>query len=144
MLGGLAALPTLGMPALASSEPDAAFLTVAQRILPMLDHCDELWSLTGPLWEMGNEEVLLLLRDGMSRQEAEAESTAWQRYKDAYKPANEMANAIEDIVAPFMDVPVSTLRGLLLKTRIGMSLTHFAEDAPGDLLKMVESGALSA
>ena len=142
LLCGLATLPALTVPAMAASNPDAAFLALAPRLLPMLDRYDELWADSCPTYEPGIAEVRKLVHGGLSWTEAEAASPLYQVYVAARAPADELDNIIDEMVCPFMDVPVTTLRGLLLKTRIGLSLKHYEDDAADDLRKLIDTGAL--
>uniref|UniRef100_UPI00226A5C7A hypothetical protein n=1 Tax=unclassified Methylobacterium TaxID=2615210 RepID=UPI00226A5C7A len=62
----------------------------------------------------------------------------WQAYLTARVPADALDNQLEETVSPFMDLPMVSLLGILLKHRIGMTLGQYEDDAQSDISRLAQ------
>lgn len=134
-------------------SPDADFLALAPKLLPMLDAFDRHWSQSKMMFAkvdaIFGENYTGSSLEGASKWAAQrGQSPEYQRYLEARQLAGDLEQAIEAMVDPFMGLPALTLDGLLLKRRVAQTLTQYSgddsicQDLDGLLASRLEKGFL--
>lgn len=127
-----------------ASSPDRFLIDLAPTLLPLLAEADVEWAKVHALYEQAEAACGKGPGPGVSE-------TAFQIYRDqfdaalvaigyraAWEAIQPLYERIEALVGPLMNVPVQTLEGLILKQRIGQTLSHFEDDAAKDLTKLAK------
>lgn len=125
-----------------ATSPDRFLTDLAPTLLPLLNEADAEWAKVHALYEQaeaacgkgpvpGSSEVAYRAYQGQFDVALVATG-----YKAAWEAIQPLFERIEALVGPLMNVPVQTLEGLILKQRIGQTLSHFEDDAAKDLAKL--------
>lgn len=128
-----------------TTSPDRFLIDLAPTLLPLLDEADVEWAGVQVLYKRAEAEC----RKGPAPTGSETAHEAFQNQFDAalvasgyraeWEAIQPLYECIEVLVGPLMNVPVQTLEGLILKQRIGQTLSHFEDDAAKDLAKLVKA-----
>ena len=127
------------------SSPDRFLIDLAPTLLPLLDEVDVEWARVHVLYEQAVAACGKGPGPGMSeaafhayRDKFDAALTA-SGYRANWEAIQPLYERIEALVGPLMNVPVQTLEGLILKQRIGQTLSHFEDDAAKDLGRLAKA-----
>ena len=130
----IASVPVAIAPPPADTNPDAALLALAPILIPMLDEYDRRWAaLRLPYAVLEQRREVERRSTPQDQQLSSNRWPEWHTYLSVRAPADSLDDAITSLVQTHMDAPARTLEGLLLKCRIGQSLSQFADDAAVDL-----------
>lgn len=153
-LGAILAGPLAGIAVAASPSkggqlghlPDmeAQFLSLAPMMLPKLAEFDRLWAEAGRLYRVAEsscprpdpEFFNCIAEQAADRRMIAA--PAWRAYMLAREPVDELDNLLDEIVSPFMNLPMTSFPAILLKYRIGMTLGQYEDDAISDIGRLAE------
>ena len=127
------------------SSPDRFLIDLAPTLLPLLDEVDVEWARVHVLYDQAVAACGKGPGPGMSegafrayQDKFDAALTA-SGYRADWEAIQPLYGRIEALVGPLMNVPVQTLEGLILKQRIGQTLSHFEDDAAKDLGKLAKA-----
>lgn len=120
-----------------SVEPES-ISAIGEKIVPMLDRFDELWSKRiGPYEAAEAEAEAFGLVAGMTQ--AAQNLPMWRAYIEARRPADALSEEIEQLAFPRMDIPSTTLEDLIIKARVAASFEQYVDDVGNDVIRLMRA-----